>query len=397
MGACDFYLRKEYGMYTVQQAKEEIKAGVQAYLMKDKNGTYCYKETARMPFYLEGKPGMGKTEIVRQIAEELDIGFVSFSITHHTRNTLLGLPVIVEEEGWKYTEYTMSEIVARLLAEQKKGYEEGILLLDEFNCASETIFPMMLAMLQTRNIGHYKIPEGWNIVLCGNPREFNKSARNLDAAIWDRVRRIPIEEDVKEFLAYAEEKKMHPVVIRYLGANRVNLYFYDTSGDVDEVVTCRGWENLSHMLYAYEVLGNPITENTVKQFIKSDEIAYSFYSYYQMNLDGSMDRMIMDVLNEKKQDKVRRELRGKKMEYMCNFVAQVGRKIEELFLNGRNMEEVSGYITGALRFFDEPEYENNYKEQLFRQITDSEALLEVLLSVRIEDYLSMCRKLYALN
>lgn len=384
-------------MYTVQQAKEEIKAGVQAYLMKDKNGTYCYKETARMPFYLEGKPGMGKTEIVRQIAEELGIGFVSFSITHHTRNTLLGLPVIVEEEGWKYTEYTMSEIVARLLAEQKKGHEEGILLLDEFNCASETIFPMMLAMLQTRNIGHYKIPEGWNIVLCGNPREFNKSARNLDAAIWDRVRRIPIEEDVKEFLAYAEEKKMHPVVIRYLGANRVNLYFYDTSGDVDEVVTCRGWENLSHMLYAYEVLGNPITENTVKQFIKSDEIAYSFYSYYQMNRDGSMDRMILDVLNEKKQDKVRRELRGKKMEYMCNFVAQVGRKIEELFLNGRNMEEVSGYITGALRFFDEPEYETNYKEQLFRQITDSEALLEVLLSVRNEDYLSMCRKLYALN
>lgn len=384
-------------MYTVQQAKEEIKAGVQAYLMKDKNGTYCYKETARMPFYLEGKPGMGKTEIVRQIAEELGIGFVSFSITHHTRNTLLGLPVIVEEEGWKYTEYTMSEIVARLLAEQKKGHEEGILLLDEFNCASETIFPMMLAMLQTRNIGYYKIPDGWNIVLCGNPREFNKSARNLDAAIWDRVRKIQVEEEVKEFLAYAEEKKMHPVVIRYLGANRVNLYYYDTSGEADEVVTCRGWENLSHMLYAYEALGNPITENTVKQFIKSEEIAYSFFSYYQMNRDGAMDRMISDVLNEKGQNRVRQELKGKKMAYLCNFVAQLEKKIEELFLNGRNEEETSGRITNALRFFDEPDYEVTYKEQLFRQITDSEVLQEVLISVRNEDYLSMCRRLYGLD
>ena len=384
-------------MYTIQQAKVEIKAGMQAYLMKDKDGKYRYKETARMPFYLEGKPGMGKTEIVRQIADELGIGFVSFSITHHTRNTLLGLPVIVEEDGWKYTEYTMSEIVARLIAEKRKGHEEGILLLDEFNCASETIFPMMLAMLQTRNIGHYKIPEGWNIVLCGNPREFNRSARNLDAAIWDRVRKIPVEEDAKEFLAYAEEMKMHPVVIRYLGANRVNLYYYNMSGDADEVVTCRGWENLSHMLYAYETLGCPITENTVKQFIKSDEIAYSFYSYYEMNKDGSMDRMILDVLNEKKHDRVRQELKGKKMEYLCNFVAQIGRKIEELFLNGRNKEEASGYITGALRFFGESEYDATYKEQLFRQITDSEALQEVLLSIRIEDYLSMCRKLFALD
>ncbi len=384
-------------MYTVQQAKDEIKAGMQAYLMKDKDGAYCYKETAKMPFYLEGKPGMGKTEIVRQIADELGIGFVSFSITHHTRNTLLGLPVIVEEEGWKYTEYTMSEIVARLLAEKKKGHEEGILLLDEFNCASETIFPMMLAMLQTRNIGHYKIPEGWNIVLCGNPREFNKSARNLDAAIWDRVRKIPVEEDAKEFLAYAEEKKMHPVVIRYLGANRVNLYYYDTSGDVNEVVTCRGWENLSHMMYAYEALGNPITENTVKQFIKSDEIAYSFYSYYQMNRDGAMDRMISEVLTGEKQDRVRQELKGKKMAYLCNFVAQLGKKIEELFLNERNETESSRRISNALRFFDRPEYEGNYQEQLFRQITDSEALQEVLLSVRNEDYLSMCRKLYALD
>ncbi len=383
-------------MYTVQQAKDEIKAGMQAYLMKDKDGNYCYKETARMPFYLEGKPGMGKTEIVRQIAEELGIGFVSFSITHHTRNTLLGLPVIVEEEGWKYTEYTMSEIVARLLEAKKIGYEEGILLLDEFNCASETIFPMMLAMLQTRNIGRYKIPEGWNIVLCGNPREYNKSARNLDAAIWDRVRRLQVEEDAKEFLSYGEEKKMHPVMLRYLSANRVNLYYYNTLGEEEEVVTCRGWENLSHMLYAYEKLGVPITVNTVKQFIKSDEIAYSFCAYYEMNRDGSMDKLILDVLKGRNRDKIRQELKGKKMAYLCNFVAQTGKKIEELFLNDRNELDTSRYISNALSFFDTPEYEGSYKEQMFRQITDSEVLQNVLLSVKVEEYLLMCRKMYAL-
>lgn len=384
-------------MFTIQQAKEEIKAGMQAYLMKDETGEYCYKETARLPFYLEGKPGVGKTEIVRQVADELGIGYVSFSITHHTRNTLLGLPVIVEEADCKYTEYTMSEIVAQLLLAKKQGYEEGILLLDEFNCASETIFPMMLAMLQTRNIGRYKIPAGWNIVLCGNPTEYNKSARKIDAVILDRVRKMQIEEEPKEFISYAEAKKMHPVIIKYLNANKANLYHYMNRDNVLEVVTCRGWENLSHTLYAYEKLGRAITVNTVGQFIKSEEIAYSFTTYYDMNRDGSMDQMLMDVMDEEKWDKVRKTLENKKMGYLCNFVAQAGKKIEELYSATKDEEEASRQIGCGLRFFETMENGDVYKEQLFQQITVSDILQKVLLAVRNEVYLEMCRKAFALN
>ena len=76
-------------IYTIKQAKEEIKNGIRGYLLKDQAGNYLSRKENRIPFYLEGKPGIGKTEIVRQIAKELEIGFVSFSITHHTRNSLL--------------------------------------------------------------------------------------------------------------------------------------------------------------------------------------------------------------------------------------------------------------------------------------------------------------------
>ena len=83
-------------MYTIAKAKDAIKKGIRGYLLKDENGQYIMREENRLPFYLEGAPGIGKTEIVRQIAEELGLGYVSFSLVHHTRNSLLGLPVIKE-------------------------------------------------------------------------------------------------------------------------------------------------------------------------------------------------------------------------------------------------------------------------------------------------------------
>ena len=202
--------------YSIKEVKNEIKKGITAYIQKDEGGTYCIRSVNRIPFYLEGKPGIGKTEIVRQIADELGIGFVSFSITHHTRNSLLGLPVISNLECGKYTEYTMSEIIAAVIEKEEQGQKEGVLLLDDFNCASETIMPTMLAFLQTRNIGKYCLPEGWSIVLCGNPIAYNKSARRFDAAILDRVRKLSVEYDIKDFLEYAKEQNFHPSILEYL-------------------------------------------------------------------------------------------------------------------------------------------------------------------------------------
>ena len=111
--------------YSIKQAKNTIKEGIRVYLEKNKNG-YVMKEVNRLPFYLVGAPGIGKTELTSQIANELGIGFTSCSITHHSRNTVLGLPVITHLEGKekevKYTEYTMSEIIGKV-------YEQDPLLL----------------------------------------------------------------------------------------------------------------------------------------------------------------------------------------------------------------------------------------------------------------------------
>lgn len=283
-------------MYTIKEAKKAIKDGIQVYLLKDKDDNYIMNEVNRLPFYLEGSPGIGKTEIVRQIANELGIGYVSFSLTHHTRNTLLGLPVIKDLENGKYTEYTMSEIIAKVLEAYQAGAKEGVLLLDEFTCVSDSILPAMLAFLQTKNIGAHHLPEGWVIVLCGNPPEYNKNARRFDAAILDRVRRISIQFDPQVFVEYAQEKDFHVNVTEYLRLNPGSVYSCNMSKNAESLVTCRGWENLSHTIKGMEAVGVDIDHHMVKQFIKDERIAIEFLKFYRLNRVGLTEKDISDIL-----------------------------------------------------------------------------------------------------
>ena len=385
--------------YTVKEVKEEIKKGMQAYMKKNQDGNYCLRSVNRIPFYLEGKPGIGKTEIVRQVAEELQIGFVSFSITHHTRNSLLGLPVISNLESGKYTEYTMSEIIAAVIEKEEQGQKEGILLLDEFNCASETIMPTMLAFLQTRNIGKYTIPEGWSIVLCGNPSAYNKSAKQFDAAILDRVRKMEVEYDITDFLAYAKEKNFHASVIEYLELNRMHFYRCLVEKDKEEVVTCRSWENLSHMIQVYEELGLQVDEKLVHQYIKSQEVTHSFCSFYSMfsgkfNIIGLQE--IVDNKNIEKYvenaNKKQFEFRWKLVEQLVGFLVKDISKKEKL--SKKESKICSQKISNVIAFLEKLKDTSSLTEHFMNLINESKELVLVLTNVSNEGYLKLCKKAY---
>ena len=102
-----------------------------------------------------GPPGIGKTAIMEQIAEECQVGLVAYTITHHTRQSAVGLPKIVTRNyGGKemdITEYTMSEIIASVYeCMEHTGKKEGILFVDEINCVSETLAPAMLQFCRTK-------------------------------------------------------------------------------------------------------------------------------------------------------------------------------------------------------------------------------------------------------
>ena len=183
----------------IKRAKEEIQHTIKAYLKKDEFGNYKIPPIHQRPLLLIGPPGIGKTAIMEQIAKECKIGLVSYTITHHTRQSAIGLPFIEEKEfgGKKYhvTEYTMSEIIASIYEKiEETGLKEGILFLDEINCVSETLAPTMLQFLQGKMFGNHKVPEGFVIVSAGNPPEYNRSVREFDIVTLDYLLLFPFYE-----------------------------------------------------------------------------------------------------------------------------------------------------------------------------------------------------------
>ena len=143
----------------IKRAKQEIKDSIEAYLAKDAYGEYVIPSIRQRPVLLMGPPGIGKTQIMEQVARECGIGLVSYTITHHTRQSAIGLPFIKERtfggEPRQVTEYTMSEIIASVYEKMEKtGLREGILFIDEINCVSETLAPAMLQFLQCKTFGN---------------------------------------------------------------------------------------------------------------------------------------------------------------------------------------------------------------------------------------------------
>lgn len=281
--------------YTIEEAKKEIKESVRVYFMKGADGNYMIPQERQNPLYLVGAPGIGKTQMVREIANEIGCGYFATSLTHHTRNSILGLPVIRGEEV-KYTEYTMPEILAVIEAKYQEGEKEGLLLLDEFASMPESLVAPMLAFLQNKTIGNHRLPEGWVLILASNPPEYNRTARTFDAAIMDRVRVMKVEYNQQDFLDYGEKKELHPAILEFIQTNASMAYLCSQDKKEQEIVTARGWENLSDCIYGYERMQFPVSVRLVRQFIKSDTIASQFFHYYSLRGSCLTTRDLKKVL-----------------------------------------------------------------------------------------------------
>lgn len=271
----------------IREAKNYIKDTVSAYLKKDEFGDYRIPVEKQRPIFMLGSPGIGKTAIMSQIAGELDIALVSYSMTHHTRQSALGLPFIQEKtygnRKFSVSEYTMSEIIAGMYdTMEESGITEGILFLDEINCVSETLYPSMLLFLQYKVFGKHAVPPGWVIVTAGNPPEYNRAVREFDVVTLDRMKVLKVEADYPTWAAYASERAVHGAVTGFLESNRESFYKVETTAYGKTYVTGRGWEDLSDMIKLYEEDNKSVNESLISQYITDEKTIKEFAAYYDL-------------------------------------------------------------------------------------------------------------------
>lgn len=357
----------------IREAKEQIKNAMTVYFSRDEFGNYAIPIEHQRPVFLMGPPGIGKTAIMEQIAQELDVALVSYSMTHHTRQSALGLPFIVQKEygGKTYdvSEYTMSEIIASVYdMMEESGKKEGILFLDEINCVSETLAPVMLQFLQYKVFGRHRVPDGWIVVTAGNPPEYNKSVREYDIVTWDRLKRIDVEPDYNAWKDYAYRKRVHQAVISYLEIKKNNFYKVETTVDGRHFVTARGWEDLSEMLIHYEMCGIKADLKLIGQYIQEPKIAEDFAAYYELFAKYRSDYRIPDILEGNVSDDIVARASEAKFDERHSLLGLIiyglTSDIRDVMIRENVLKELKGHIT---------EVRNKLAETVNREADNDEA------------------------
>lgn len=184
---------------------------------------------------LHGKPGIGKTQMIEEIADEFneELGGVSFRdkepefnlislrLSQFPPEDLAGLPVPVEKKlkngDIKYITYRS---LPDFLPRDKKS--KGILFLDEINQANSSVLHAVFELILDRRITacNYSLPKGWSIVAACNDYEDNPEITEFSRPLNNRFLHLNIVQDVKEWLIWAKKNSIHPNIIKFVDDNR---------------------------------------------------------------------------------------------------------------------------------------------------------------------------------
>ncbi|MCD8096373.1 MAG: MoxR family ATPase [Ruminococcus sp.] len=303
----------------IKEAKEQIEHAIRSYLLKDEYGDYLIPLERQRPVFLLGPPGIGKTAIMDQIAQEMQINLVSYAMTHQTRESAIGQPMIVEKNfigrEIKVSESTMSEVIANIYETMEEtGIKEGILFLDEINCVDQTIAPMMLQFLQYKIFGKHQIPEGWVVTTAGNPPQYNHAVTDFDIATLDRLKKVDCVADFNCWKEFALKAQLHTSIITYLTEFPENFYGVACADENNQsFVTARAWEDMSDMMKLHEEGGVVVDLILIEQYVQNHDIAVDFndfYNYYNEVKDAyEIDTILQGKASE--QIKANAKIAGK--------------------------------------------------------------------------------------
>ncbi|MBF2066692.1 MAG: MoxR family ATPase [Calothrix sp. C42_A2020_038] len=205
-----------------------------------------------------GPPGIGKSSIVGQIAQEHDIDFVDVRLSQLAPTDLRGLPVA--EDG--ISKWFPPEFLPR------DG--KGIFFLDELNMAPPAMQGVAQQLILDRKVGSYNVPDGWFIWAAGNRKEDRAAVFDMPAPLANRFLHLEVEVDFDSFKAYALEKELHEQIIAFLSFRSTLLHKIDPQQPA--FPTPRSWEMASHLHYAGLDTSPAVGKGATAEFIAYLEV-----------------------------------------------------------------------------------------------------------------------------
>lgn len=197
-----------------------------------------------LPVFMLSGPGRGKSSIVKQFADKYFDGKMQTLILSRIESSDLALPIPTKSDDGTYsTHFAISELLPK---------EPCVLFLDEFSQANSSVQCIVQQLLLEGSFMHYELPKGTYIVLAGNRTQDNANSGEVLSTIANRCIMCEIKEDEQEFLDYAEEQNLHPVVIDYVRRYPGNLFGLQDEEGHPCFTTPRSMERTSDIMYQYD-------------------------------------------------------------------------------------------------------------------------------------------------
>lgn len=196
----------------------------------------------KTPVMLWGPPGIGKSSLIHQIANELGRGMIDLRLAQLEPTDLRGVPMPNRETkraDWYLPGFwpTPAEKDTTRIAIDKDGEETkvevkkgdgltgpGIIFLDEIEKAPVSVKNASLQLVLDRMVGSYTLPNDWSIVCAGNREEDGAFSQPLGSALSNRMIHLDIEADIDAWAAWARENEVVEDIIGFLHFKPELLY-----------------------------------------------------------------------------------------------------------------------------------------------------------------------------
>ncbi len=220
----------------------------------------------KVPTFLWGAPGIGKSSIVRQIADEKSIGFIDLRLALMDPTDLKGIPF--------YDKDSHTALWAPPAFLPKGG--SGILFLDELNSAAPSVQASAYQLILDRRVGEYELPDGWAIVAAGNREGDRGVTYRMPSPLANRFVHFEMEVDVDDWRLWAYKTALDERVISYISYKSEHLFTFDSKSDNKSFATPRSWE------YVNSILKSSMSQELLLDAISGavgKDVAVSFLSF----------------------------------------------------------------------------------------------------------------------
>ncbi|MEW8624407.1 MAG: MoxR family ATPase [Candidatus Thiodiazotropha sp.] len=186
------------------------------------------------PVMLWGPPGVGKSDMVREVADKHQAPVIDIRLSQMEPSDLRGIPF--------RTNGSVEWAIPSLLPDEKRHGSQGILFLDEITSAPPTVSAAAYQLILDRRLGEYQVPQGWAIFAAGNRQGDRGVTYSMPAPLANRFSHFEVETNLDDWVAWAYRNQIDERIIAFLRFRPELLFDFDPAHNPVAFPSPRSWE-----------------------------------------------------------------------------------------------------------------------------------------------------------